>query len=101
MTGSWDEVVRRRMRVVDEVIVICGKRAAASRSVSAELRIAQEDQKAYFFLWGRRESMCSKATGARPADSMYSWAWGILQYQIIATLRNARPRKVAKHCKRP
>jgi hypothetical protein len=45
MTDSWDEVVRRRMRVVDEVIVICGEHTAASRSVSAELRIAQEHQK--------------------------------------------------------
>jgi hypothetical protein len=100
MTDSWDEFVRRRMREVDEVIVICGEHTAASPSVSAELRIAQEDQKPYFLLWGRRESMCSKPAGARPADSMYSWTWEILHDQISATLRNARPREVPKHCKR-
>jgi hypothetical protein len=90
MTDSWDKVVRRRMREVDEVIVICGEHTAASPSVSAELRIAQEDQKPYFLLWGRRESMCTKPVAARPADSMYSWTWQILKNQITATLRNAR-----------
>jgi hypothetical protein len=96
MTDSWDEVVRRRMSQVDEVIVICGEHTAASPSVSAELRIAQEGKKPYFFLWGRRESMCTKPAGAKPADHIYSWTWDILRDQITGTLRNARPREVPK-----
>lgn len=96
MTDSWDESVRRRMGGVDEVIVICGEHAAASRSMRAELRIAQEDQKPYFLLWGRRESMCSRPSGAKPGDPMYSWTWRILKDQISATLRNVRPPKHPK-----
>ena len=100
MAASWEDVVRHGMGVVDEVIVICGEHSAASPSMSAELRIAQENQKPYFLLWGRRESMCTKPAGARPADTMYSWTREILQDQITATLRNARPREVPKRYKR-
>jgi hypothetical protein len=94
LTARWDERVRRRICEADEVIVICGEHTAASPGVSAELRIAQEEQKPYFLVWGRREIMCTKPAAARPADTMYSWTWEILQNQIMETLRRARsPRK--------
>ena len=101
MTDLWDEKLRRRICEADEVIVICGEHTAASMRMSAELRIAQEEQKPYFLLWGRRESMCTKPAGSKRADSMYSWTWEILQDQITATLRNAQPREVAERYKRP
>jgi hypothetical protein len=85
-----DERVRLRIREVDEVIVICGVHTAASPVVSAELRIAQEERKPYFLLWGRREAMCTKPVGAKPADSMYSWTAQILHEQIGLTLRAAK-----------
>lgn len=88
-TGErWDEFVRRRIRDVDEVIVICGEHTGASPGASAELRISQEESKPYFLLWGRREAMCTRPAGARPADLMYSWTWEILQSQIALALRN-------------
>jgi hypothetical protein len=80
--------------------VICGEHTAASLSASAELRIAREEQKPYFLLWGRRESMCTKPAGARSTDCMYSWTWAILQSRIVMTLRKALPCKVSKDCKR-
>jgi hypothetical protein len=46
-TDLWDERLRRRICEADEVIVICGEHTAASMRVSAELRIAQEEQKPY------------------------------------------------------
>jgi hypothetical protein len=79
MTERWDESVRRQISGVDEVIVICGEHTASSVRVNAELRIAQEEQKPYFLLWGRRERMCTKPAGSKRDDSMYSWTWEILQ----------------------
>ena len=89
-TEFCNERVRRRIREADQVIVICGKHTEASTLVGAELRIAQEEQTPYFLLWGRREIMCTKPIGARPADGMYSWTGQILQDQIALTLRKAR-----------
>ena len=100
MTDRWDQKVRHQLSQVDEVIVICGEHTAASVRVKAELRIAQEEQKPYFLLWGRRERMCTKPAGSKRDDSMYSWTWDILQDLIVTTLRNARPREVAERYKR-
>jgi hypothetical protein len=100
MTNAWDERVRRQISSADEVIVICGEHTASSETVSAELRIAQEEQKPYFLLWGRRDRMCTRPAGSKRDDSMYSWTWQILQEQIVTTLRNARPREVADRYKR-
>jgi len=101
MTDLWEERVRRMICAADEVIVICGEHTAASARVSAELRIAQEEQKPYFLLWGRRERMCTKPVAAKRDEGMYSWTWEILQSQIIMTLRNAKPLEIPEHYKRP
>ena len=93
MTARWDERVRHRICEADEVLVICGEHTAASPGVSAELRIAQEEEKPYFLIWGRRESMCTKPAAARPTDTMYSLTWEILQHQIIATLQRSKSRR--------
>jgi hypothetical protein len=100
MSDRWDERVRRQISDADEVIVICGEHTASSVRMNAELRIAQEEQKPYFLLWGRRERMCTKPAGSKRDDSMYSWTWEILQDQIVSTLRSARPREVAERYKR-
>jgi len=101
MTGLWDEKVRRRICGADEVIVICGEHTAASIPMSAELRIAQEKEKPYFLLWGRRESMCTKPVGAKRDEGMYSWTWDILQNQIVTTLRQAQALEIPEQYKRP
>lgn len=97
-TGS--ERVRGRIVAADEMIVICGRHTDGSAQVSAEMRIAQEEQKPYFLLWGRREVMCTRPAGARPGDAMYSWTSSILHGQIVTTLRNARRREVPAPYKR-
>jgi hypothetical protein len=84
------EGVRRQIREADEVIVICGEHTEDSMRVSAELRMAQEEQTPYFLLWGRRERMCTKPLSAKRIEGMYSWTSEILQSQILLTLRNAR-----------
>ena len=89
-TDFWDEGLRRDIREADEVIIICGEHTDRSERVGTELRIAREEKRPYFLLWGRRELMCTKPTTARPADAMYSWTWEILQSQILTIRRGAR-----------
>jgi hypothetical protein len=101
MTGRWHEGVRRRVRAADEVIVICGEHTAASDRMSAELRIAQEEQKPYLLLWGRRERMCSMPVGVARTACMYAWTRETLSNRVAQTLREARPLEVPDDCKRP
>jgi hypothetical protein len=83
----WSERARRRIREADQVIVICGEHTEASQCMSAEIRIAQEEQTPYFLLWGRREAMCTKPIGAKSAEGMYNWTREILQDQVAIGLR--------------
>jgi hypothetical protein len=100
MTGSWSERARRRISASDEVVVICGEHTDEAMRVSAELRIAQEEQKPYVLLWGRRESMCKKPIGALPDDGVYSWTAEILQRQMLIALRRNEPPAVPEGMKR-
>jgi hypothetical protein len=81
-TGLWSGRLREQIREADQVIVICGEHTGDSPSVGAELRIAREERKPHILLWGRREIMCSKPIGAKPAEGMYSWTPEILQERI-------------------
>lgn len=98
---GMSERVRAQIAAADEVLVICGAHTEDSLQVSAELSIAQEEQKPYMLLWGRREAMCTRPRGARPGDSMYSWTAPILRDQLAMTLRVARALEVPDRCKRP
>lgn len=82
-TDHWDDALRGKIREADQVIVICGEHTDASGRVGAELRIAQEEDRPYVLLWGRRDPMCKKPATARPSDSMYSWTAEILENQIL------------------
>jgi hypothetical protein len=101
LTDTWNDRARRLIGAADEVIVICGEHTQDSTQVGAEIGIAQQEQKPYFLLWGRREVMCTKPVGARAGDSMYSWTSSIIRDQVVMTLRVAQPREVPEHYKRP
>ena len=92
-TDLWDEGLRREIRKADEVIVICGEHTDGSERVGTELRIAREEQRPYFLLWGRREFMCTKPATAKSADAMYSWTWEILQSQILTLRRGVQSKE--------
>ena len=89
-SDAWSERARSRIREADEVIVICGEHSQASHAMSAEIRIAQEEQTPYFLLWCRRAEMCTKPVGAKSAEGMYNWTREILQDQVAIGLRRAR-----------
>jgi len=92
-TDQWDEALRRAIRAADQVVVICGERTDGSYRVAAELRIAQEEQRPYLLLWGRREPMCTRPSTARSADPMYSWTPQILHNQILYLRRLAESKE--------
>jgi hypothetical protein len=95
MTETWVARVRTRITEADEVVVICGEHTGASRRVSAELKIAQEERKPYVLLWGRREKMCKKPQSARAIDGIYGWTAAVLERQLADSLRRTREREVS------
>ncbi len=97
---GWDTDTRTQIRMADGIIVICGEHTHESMLVSLELAIAQEEERPYMLLWGRRDRMCMKPDGARKLDAMYSWTRAILESQISATIRDSKPLVVPENCKR-
>ena len=97
---GWGDGARTEIRAADEVLVICGESTHESSLVSLELAIAQEEEKPYMLLWGRRDKMCTKPDGARKLDAMYSWTRATLESQISATIRDSKPLVVPEDCKR-
>ena len=89
-TDDWSERARRAIRGAERVFVICGEHTDGSLGVEAELRIAREEQKPYLLLWGRRNSMCTKPAGAKPAEGMYAWTSPTLQEQLAVMTRVAQ-----------
>lgn len=90
---AWDgpsDAARRAIRQADQVVFLCGEHTGDALAVGQELRIAQEEEMPYLLVWGRREIMCTKPLGARPADGMYSWTPEILRTQMEILLRAAR-----------
>jgi hypothetical protein len=98
--AGWNADIRLQIQAADEIIVICGEHTDESLRVSMELAIAQEEDKPYMLLWGRRDKMCKKPDGARKVDAMYSWTREILESQISSTLRDSKPLVVPDNCKR-
>ena len=79
----------------------CGEHTDDSLRVSSELRIAEEESKPFFMLWGRRERMCTMPARATRAGSMYSWTREILLQQISDAARKAEPLEIPERYKRP
>lgn len=82
MTGDWKTKVRTRIRSVDQVIIICGEYTDIATGVDVELRIAQEEKKPYFLLWGRSDKTCKEPKSAKSSDKIYKWTWDNLKLLI-------------------
>jgi hypothetical protein len=88
-TALWGDELRGEIREADAVITICSEHTDCSERVATELRMAQEEKRPYFLLWGRRELMCTKPTTAKAGDAIYSWTSEILDSQILMIRRAA------------
>lgn len=82
LTGDWKKKVEAKMKLVGVVIVICGEHTDTATGVSAELKIAQELEKDYFLLRGRKDKTCVKPKAAKSSDKMYKWTWDNLKKLI-------------------
>lgn len=82
LEGDWKEKVRRRLKNVDLVIVICGVTTDQATGVAAEVSIAQETGTPYFLLAGYPDKHCRKPTTASPSDKIYGWTWDNLKALI-------------------
>lgn len=82
LTGDWKEKVRRRIRNVNLVIVICGEYTNTATGVNTEIRIAQNELKEYFLLKGRKDKLCKKPTAAKSSDKIYNWTWDNLKLLV-------------------
>ena len=78
----------------------CGEHTEASPRIHTEFQIALDEDKPYFLLWGRREIMCTKPMGAKPADGMFSWSGPFLDDQIALNLRKASTDEKARSLRR-
>jgi hypothetical protein len=82
LTGDWRTKIARRIRSVDQMIVLCGWYTHTATGVNVELRIAQEEDIPYFLLAGRADGNNMKPTAARATDKMYKWSWENLKSLI-------------------
>lgn len=80
--GDWKAKVRRCIRAVDVVIVLCGNHTDTATGVSEEIRIARAERKPYFLLWGRKTGRIRKPVAARTSDRVYRWTWDNLKALI-------------------
>lgn len=79
LSGDWKEKVKQRIKKVDQVIVICGEYTNSATGVSAEVEMAQDEEKSYFLLWGRSDKDCVKPKSAKNEDKIYKWTWDNLK----------------------
>ena len=82
MEGDWKEKVRKRIRMADLTIFICGENTDVAKGVAAEMTITCEEQKPYFLLWGRPDGNCKKPAMALKTDEIYKWTWKDLKTLI-------------------
>jgi hypothetical protein len=80
--SNWQEKVRKRIRQVGQVAVICGNHTDKATGVAAEVKIAQEEEKPYFLLSGRASGTNKKPATALAADKIYDWTWDNLKVLI-------------------
>lgn len=82
IANDWKANARRRIKGCDVVIVICGAKTNSATGVSAELKIAQEEDVPYFLLRGRADDVCIKPVAAKYSDQVYEWTWENLKLLI-------------------
>lgn len=77
--SDWESNARMRIKGCDIIIVICGEHTDTATGVSDELKIAQDEKKPYFLLYGRSTKKCIRPTAAKSTDKVYTWSWDNLK----------------------
>ena len=82
ISWEWPDKVRERIKRVEQVAVICGEHTDTASGVSIEVGMAQEEEKPYFLLSGRKDKTNKKPKSAKPTDKIYDWTWENLKKLI-------------------
>jgi hypothetical protein len=82
---DWKADARKRIKRVDQVIVICGEHIDSAAGVNVEIEIAREEKKPYFLLNGRPNSFYKKPSAALSTDKVYKWTWENLKALIAGS----------------
>jgi hypothetical protein len=79
-TKSWKADARKRIRLSDVVIVICGHHTHQAVGVTAEINIAREEAVPFRLLRGRKSGWVRRPQGASWLwDTLHPWAWNKLR----------------------
>jgi hypothetical protein len=79
---AWKDDARKRIKRVDQVVVICGEQTGSATGIDAEIEIARDEAKPYFLLAGRANGKNKKPSAALATDSLYNWTWDNLKSLI-------------------
>lgn len=82
ISEDWKKKARTRIKGCNVVAVLCGEHTDTATGVSAEVKIAQEEDVDYFLLWGRKDKTCKKPKAANSSDKIYKWTWDNLKALI-------------------
>lgn len=82
ISSNWQSHARTKIKGSDVVIVICGEHTNRATGVSAEIKIAQEENTPYFLLCGYSDKDCVKPVAALSGDKIYNWTWDNLKKLI-------------------
>src|SRR3989304_6156206 len=82
---DWKDKARERVKRSDVVAVMCGEHTDTAIGVSEEIRIARDEKKDYFLLWGRADKTCKKPKAAYDSDKVYRWTWDNLKKLVGGT----------------
>ena len=82
ISEDWKKKARTRIRGCDVVATICGEHTDTASGVSAEVKIAQQEEVDYFLLRGRKDKTDKKPKAAKSTDKIYKWTWDNLKSLI-------------------
>lgn len=82
ISEDWKNKARTRIKGCNVVAVICGEHTDTASGVSAEVKIAQEENVDYFLLGGHKDKTCEKPKAANASDKIYKWTWDNLKALI-------------------
>jgi len=82
LDGDWKEKIKTRIRSCLQMIVICGEHTDNTPGINHEVKVAQDEEKPYFLLYGRSDKDCKKPSTAKSSDKMYKWTWDNLKNLI-------------------
>ena len=76
---DWINKARQKIRYADVVIILCGYYTDTAKGVDAELKLAREVGKRYYFLRAYNNITPYKPKSAYSFEKIYDWTWDNLK----------------------